>query len=269
MGSGFYVAIAAALLLYLLAVCAGAIYSSGRWTPSSLPRVPRARWFLLAFAVAVVAGQASVAGGSALAFAFAVLPAAVLAPLAVVAFVVRGLNRPVSWGHATAAIVLGSLFSTVVAILLEGAALAPIAILIALGGGSADIYSPAVRFVLVLAAATVTAPLAEEFSKGLGMVLLRRRIGGASGAFVVGVSTGAGFAIVEDFGYYSLDPSFRSWSMFALVRGVGGILHPLTSGLVALGIYGVLGQHPRAWRRLAGFLRSPRASTACGTCCPA
>ena len=149
-------------------------------------------------------------------------PAAVLAPLAVVAFVVRGLNRPVSWGHATAAIVLGSLFSTVVAILLEGAALAPIAIPIALGGGSADIYSPAVRFVLVLAAATVTAPLAEEFSKGLGMVLLRRRIGGASGAFVVGVSTGAGFAIVEDFGYYSLDPSFRSWSMFAL--GIYGVL---------------------------------------------
>jgi hypothetical protein len=44
---------------------------------------------------------------------------------------------------------------------------------------------------------------------------------------------------------------FRLWAAVATMRGVGGVLHPLNAGLVALGWYGVIsGSGPGRWRRL-------------------
>jgi hypothetical protein len=60
---------------------------------------------------------------------------------------------------------------------------------------------------------------------------------------------GAGFAIVENMLCES--GGFRLWAAVAALRGVGGVLHPLNAGLVAVGWYGVIvSRQPGAWRRL-------------------
>jgi hypothetical protein len=43
------------------------------------------------------------------------------------------------------------------------------------------------------------------------------------------------------------------WASIAALRGVGGVLHPLNAGLVALGWYGVRRGLPGAWGRLVGL----------------
>ncbi|PZS05844.1 MAG: hypothetical protein DLM70_05910, partial [Chloroflexi bacterium] len=65
------------------------------------------------------------------------------------------------------------------------------------------------------------------------------------------LSCWAGFAAIEDMLYESAGT--HVWAGLAVLRGIGGILHPLNAGLVALGWYGVRNGHPGAWRRLAGY----------------
>lgn len=52
-----------------------------------------------------------------------------------------------------------------------------------------------------------------------------------------GMAGGVGFAIVENMLYEAARA--RVWAGVALPRSIGGVLHPLTAGLVALGWYGV------------------------------
>jgi hypothetical protein len=97
--------------------------------------------------------------------------------------------------------------------------------------------------------AAVVAPLVEELTKPLGAILLGRRLRSPAEAFLVGMAGGAGFAIVENMLYES--GGFGLWAAIATLRGIGGVLHPLNAGLVALGWYGVLcTRQPGRWRRL-------------------
>jgi hypothetical protein len=69
---------------------------------------------------------------------------------------------------------------------------------------------------------------------------------------LLGAIAGAGFAALENviyagFGYYF-------WAGILVVRALGGAIHPLGAGLVALGWRDVLRGEPKAWRNwLARF----------------
>jgi hypothetical protein len=58
---------------------------------------------------------------------------------------------------------------------------------------------------------------------------------------------GLGFAILENMLYEAAGPGL--WAHIALLRGIGGALHPLNAGLVAVAWYGVVHRQPGAWRR--------------------
>jgi hypothetical protein len=111
-------------------------------------------------------------------------------------------------------------------------------------------FSPALAVLLVQMA--VVAPVTEELTKPVGALLLARRLRGPAEAFLVGMAGGAGFAIVENMLYEGTGTQL--WAAVTALRGAGGVLHPLTAGLVALGWYGVRRGQPGAWgRRLAYY----------------
>jgi hypothetical protein len=157
--------------------------------------------------------------------------------------------------------VIGSLLSTTLTLLLGGAVtLAAYAIVLplreivshVLATPSAErlFFSPALAVAMVGAA--VVAPILEELMKPLAAIMLGRRLRSPAEAFLVGMAGGAGFAIIENMLYES--GGFGLWAGVATLRGVGGVLHPLNAGLVALGWYGVMhGTGPGRWQRLLGL----------------
>jgi hypothetical protein len=88
--------------------------------------------------------------------------------------------------------------------------------------------------------------------KPLAAIALARRLRSPAEAFLVGMAGGAGFAIVENMLYESGGRGL--WAAVATMRGIGGVLHPLNAGLVAIGWYGVMNTtEPGRWKRLLGF----------------
>lgn len=80
--------------------------------------------------------------------------------------------------------------------------------------------------------------MAEEAAKQVGVVMLRSRIRSATDAFMVGVVTGAGFAIVEDFLYISADLRAVDWPVVVAIRALSHLLHPLLPlVVVAVAVY--------------------------------
>lgn len=78
------------------------------------------------------------------------------------------------------------------------------------------------------------APLVEEVGKGVAGWIRRPRT--RSEAFIVGVTAGAGFAIVENI-LYAVGGLFLegSWEAIVIARSLGAAVHPLASGLVVMG----------------------------------
>ncbi|MCD4737968.1 MAG: PrsW family intramembrane metalloprotease [Anaerolineae bacterium] len=91
----------------------------------------------------------------------------------------------------------------------------------------------------------VIAPLAEEFAKPLVTLPLVKRLPRRE-AFLVGALAGAGFAALENVIYASSGYSF--WVGILVVRALGGAIHPLGAGLVALAWRDVLCKEPHAGR---------------------
>jgi RsiW-degrading membrane proteinase PrsW (M82 family) len=89
---------------------------------------------------------------------------------------------------------------------------------------------------LLMVDVAVVAPLTEEAGKALGAFWFapprdRRE------AFLAGVSAGAGFAVVENVLYAGLAATFGGpWQAVVLARTLGAAVHPLASGLVAVGV---------------------------------
>lgn len=87
---------------------------------------------------------------------------------------------------------------------------------------------------LALIELTAVAPLTEEIGKTLGSRLSRPR--NKQEAFVSGVVAGAGFATVENVLYAVAGAAFGGpWPAVVLGRAMGAAVHPLATGLVALG----------------------------------
>jgi RsiW-degrading membrane proteinase PrsW (M82 family) len=92
-------------------------------------------------------------------------------------------------------------------------------------------------FIFLFVQLAVIAPLAEELAKPLVTLPLLRHLDNQE-AFWLGALAGAGFAALENVIYATSGLSI--WAGILVVRALGGALHPLGSGLVAQGWWGVV-----------------------------
>ena len=96
----------------------------------------------------------------------------------------------------------------------------------------------------------VIAPIAEEVAKPLVILPLVRNLNKRE-AFSIGALAGAGFAALENIIYGT--GGLAIWAGILIVRALGSALHPLGSGLVALGWRDVLRREKDAgnnwWKR--------------------
>lgn len=115
-------------------------------------------------------------------------------------------------------------------------------------------------------AAGLTAPINEEFSKALGLVLLiglaPRLVRSAYDGFIIGAFIGLGFQVFEDVLYvyngaaqsFGVDQIGSSLQIF-LIRGAFGIVsHALFSAIFCAGLMWVLGRTPGDRKVLRGLL---------------
>ena len=171
---------------------------------------------------------------------------------AVLAWAYRKMDFPITWRQAALAFIGGSTLSVLVAITLE-TILPYIAYLLigpfqAFANGFSDFSwgtpglierffaSPAILVLLAITA--IEAPIPEEFAKALGLPIFgRARIQNERQAFAIGLASGAGFAILENMLYEGLYASYNGWGWggITLLRAIGSILHPLGTGIIALG----------------------------------
>lgn len=250
-----------AIALYLFGFClpVGLYQWSRRGSghPSGAFRLPGIVWLAGGAAAAIVLGQILLVGGPGWAFSLAFLLAAALPPVAALGLAAQRLGPITTWRRVLAGLLSGSLLSTHLTILLAVGVsflaymlVAPLREVAARVVASPSLeqlfYSPALVF--ALAELALVAPVVEELTKPLAALFLARRLRGPSEAFLVGMAGGVGFAVLENMLYESAGA--RVWASVAALRGVGGALHPLNAGLVAVGWYGVRNGLPGAWPRL-------------------
>lgn len=99
-------------------------------------------------------------------------------------------------------------------------------------------------FIYLFIQVAIIAPLAEELAKPLVTLPLLGRLSRRE-AFLIGALAGAGFAALENMLYAGFGFSF--WAGILIVRALGGAIHPLGTGLVALGWRGVMQGKANAW----------------------
>lgn len=211
--------------------------------------------FLLVFAVVLGLGNLVLNFDIAPEFLFPPLfvLGAALPTVTVIAWTVRKLGWPVTWRQAALAFVAGSTLSVIVAVLLHMflpfilyhlfTPLEEIAYFLSyeLTPGSSGFLERLLTSPMLLAFLIITAleaPLPEELAKAMGITFFgRKRILDERQAFMIGLASGAGFAILENMLYEGLYAQAGGWSWggITLLRGIGSVLHPLTTGLVTLG----------------------------------
>jgi RsiW-degrading membrane proteinase PrsW (M82 family) len=169
-----------------------------------------------------------------------------------------GMQGGLTWRRGLVAFCGGATFSVFLAIFLE--ILLPVAILAlvftassvldnlnalfnSLVGSDAAQALTSPAFVYVFVQIAVIAPLVEELVKPLVTLPLLRRLNKQE-TFWMGALAGAGFAAVENVIYAG--SGFAIWAGILIVRALGGALHPLGAGLVALGWRDVLRGEPNA-----------------------
>ncbi|MEW5872128.1 MAG: PrsW family glutamic-type intramembrane protease [Chloroflexota bacterium] len=170
-----------------------------------------------------------------------------------------------TWQHFSLAFVLTSLLAVALAFFLEILLPLPLLFLVqGLGETLEEAWSTLLDSGLLkldtsaLAASfwsgmfvlALVAPLVQEFCKSLLVLLvmpvLRPRTQSAAltrrQVFLLGVTAGAGFAVVENWLYAGVGLASDSgwWGMVFIVNALGAGIHPLATGLVALGRYDAL-----------------------------
>ncbi|MBI5950850.1 MAG: PrsW family intramembrane metalloprotease [Chloroflexi bacterium] len=168
-------------------------------------------------------------------------------------------GRHITWRRGTMAFIGGGTIGVFVALLLE--ILLPV-IVFALVFDLADVafdrldnlfdalagsrISEALTnrgFIYIFIQLAVIAPLAEEIAKPLALLPILRQLNRRE-AFLLGAFAGAGFAAVENVIYAASGDEI--WSGILLVRALGGALHPLGAGLMALAWRDILNREPNA-----------------------
>lgn len=236
----------------ILAVVHGMGSISGR--PSSTLKLPAFHLFWLALALVLALGNLVINLDLAVDFLFPPLFAlgAALSVFAVLAWAFRGLNWPITWRQASLAFICGSTLAIFTALLFEMTVpylayllLEPFEYLAdgiaELGWGAPGFIerifaSPLILVFLVFTA--IEAPIPEEFAKALSIPIFGRdRITNERQAFAIGLASGAGFAILENMLYEGMYAQSNGWAWggITLLRAVGSVLHPLGTGIIALG----------------------------------
>jgi RsiW-degrading membrane proteinase PrsW (M82 family) len=212
-----------------------------------------------AFLLVLLVGELAWSGDDAQRFAIAFVLGAALPPFIALGVALRRLQTDVSWRVLVSATLIGTAVSTNLAIALEIVLPSAIAALVL---PLRDLLSALLEarsleellfnrgLVVVFIEVAIVAPLAEELTKPLGVVLLGRWIRDRRQAFLVGMAGGVGFAVLENMFYEGVWAG-HEWLAVTAGRGIGGALHPLGAGLIALAIYDL--RHGRAgWGRLGG-----------------
>lgn len=186
---------------------------------------------------------------------------AALSTFAVLAWAYRKMGFPITWRQASLAFVCGSTLAILIAIILE-TTLPYIAYLLiepfqSLANGFTDFgwgtpglierlfASPAILVFLAITA--IEAPIPEEFAKALSIPMFGRgRIQNERQAFAIGLASGAGFAILENMLYEGLYAAHNGWGWggITLLRSIGSVMHPLGTGIIALGWFRMREQGP-------------------------
>ncbi len=222
-------------------------------------KLPPVYFFAASFAVLLGAGN--------LVLNFDIAPELVFPPLfllgaalptvGVVAWATRGLGWPITWRQASLALAAGSTLSIVVTLFL-GSFLPYVALLLVeplgfMAGSFAELFAQGTQgllerlffspvLVVFLISIALQAPIPEEFAKALSLPIFgRQRVTNERQAFAIGLASGAGFAILENMLYEGLYAQWSGWSWggVTLLRAFGSVLHPLATGLVALGWFRV------------------------------
>ncbi len=188
--------------------------------------------------------------------------AAGLPPLWAVAWFSQPRAAGLTWRRGLVALAGGATISVAIAILLE--VLFPIVILslisdlagavmdsvetifAALAGENIASAVTNPGFIYIFIQIAIIAPVVEELAKPLITLPLIGHLSRRD-AFLVGALAGAGFALVENVLYASF--GFYFWAGIIVVRALGGALHPLGAGLVALGWRGILRGEKNAWSK--------------------
>jgi RsiW-degrading membrane proteinase PrsW (M82 family) len=176
------------------------------------------------------------------------LVAAALPPLLAIAWFTRQQVEGLTWRRGLVAFAGGATASVLIAVVLEILLVAIIlalvfnlantamksleAVIDALAGEDIASAITSQGFIYLFIQMALIAPLAEEFAKPLVTLPLIGRLSRRD-AFLVGAMAGAGFAALENVVYASAGLYF--WAGILVVRALGGAIHPLGSGLVALG----------------------------------
>ena len=221
---------------------------------SSSLRLPPIITFLLIFALVLGLGNLVINFEIATELLFPPLfvLGAALPTVVVLAWVGRKLGWPITWRQGALAFVAGCTLSIIVAILLQTilpyvvySLLMPLEYsaysFSELASGTSGFLerlfsSPLIVIFLIITA--FQAPIPEEFAKALGITMFgRKRVLEERQAFMIGLASGAGFAILENMLYEGVYAQWSGWTWggVTLIRGIGSILHPLCTAIVTLG----------------------------------
>jgi RsiW-degrading membrane proteinase PrsW (M82 family) len=217
--------------------------------PSATFKLPRFWIFILLYILVLGIGFALRANNQEVAVppltACLIILAGVFPVLAILALGVRRLRFPAwttNWRRFTLAITGGATLGIGLALILELGFLIlllriPDAInaLRAINDPQAQPPSGFTTFNYIFLIVAIMGPIVEETVKPLGVAFFVSRIHSASEAFVLGMSAGLGFALIETIEYIS--SGYHDWLAVALERTGAGLLHGMGAGIVVLGWY--------------------------------
>lgn len=195
---------------------------------------------------------------------------AMLAPLAIISWIMGRRPGGISARRGWVAYGLGSTASVSLALVLN--TLIPVGILF-LVFGLADTILPQAEhllealefgpladellspwFLAALIEIAIIVPLIEELVKPLPLLPLLKRVTTPRDALLLGALAGAGFAAVENLAYAAMFGS--TWGGVLAIRALGAALHPFGAGLMAVAWWRVLRREPGAtglWVRNYGL----------------
>ena len=219
--------------------------------------------FLILYAFVLGTGFALQANGQEVAFpaliSFLIILAAIFPALALLALAVRRLHRPewaTTWRRFTLALTSGATLGIGLALSLELA----LVFLVVRGTNATNalqcIENPTspdcgtfAAFDLIFIIVAIIGPIVEETVKPLGVALYIGRIRGPAEAFLLGMASGIGFALVETVGY--IGSGYHDWLAVAIERTDAGLVHGVGAGMVTLGWYYLT--HAKSHRFLKAF----------------
>ncbi len=226
--------------------------------PSHILKMPPFWIFLIGYVLTLAIGLilqathqavAFLPGTTVLIFLTAIFPALSLFTLGL--HLLRHARWSTTWRRFTLALTSGATLGILLASLLELsatlllAATGPTFNAACLNDPSNPICQTGTK-TLVIVLAVVVAPLVEETVKPLGVALISGRFTSGIEAFILGMSAGLGFDLVETVSYISM--GYSDWVHVALVRSGAGLLHGLGAGMVALGWYYLIRTKQRRFR---------------------